>query len=67
MLTATEEAARSLYKKGIADGMEIAYSLLLGRRINGGETYKGRLELGAAEWAMENLAAIHEIKRKGAL
>lgn len=66
MLTAAEEAAKLLYKKGVTDGMEIAYSLLLGRRVNGGETYKGRLELGAAEWAMENLAAIHALKRRAA-
>lgn len=60
-----QESLKTLYSKGVADGMEIALSLLLGRRTSGGEPYRGNLDPGAAEWAMAALAAIHETKRKG--
>lgn len=64
MLSPAEEAAKTLYRKGIIDGMEVVLSQLLGRRT-AGEAYLGRLNLEAAEWAMEKLTGIHELKRKG--
>jgi hypothetical protein len=56
------DAIKDVYKAGLADGMAMSLSLLLGRETDGGAPYTGRLNASAQNWAMDSLAAINSMK-----
>jgi hypothetical protein len=58
------EAARLVYKNGIADGMEIALKLMLGQEAEGGIPFKGPLSADAQNYAMAALAAIGKTRKE---
>lgn len=63
MTTVADRALKDLYGKGVADGMEITLSLLLGRESHGGRPFQGPLSPEAQDWATRALEAIHAARR----
>jgi hypothetical protein len=62
LLEAVKEARKKDYGRGLADGMRVAFQLMLGQRPDsGGSPYPGRLNQSAEEWAERQLAAVERM------
>jgi hypothetical protein len=55
------EAEKLLYQRGIADGMETAFRLLLGQSVDGVRPYLGPLDPSTQQWAEQLLAAVRDL------